>query len=72
MHQIHARVGLLPIIIFVLGHKTWGFGHLLFVFFAGGLLTFTYALKRNLALVIIAHFKVDVIALVVLPVLLEG
>ena len=62
--------GLVPLIIFTLAHLTWGVGHLAFVFIAGGLFTLLYAKKRNLALVIIAHFIVDVIALVVLPRLL--
>ena len=62
--------GCIPLILFVLGHLAWGPGHLLFVFFAGGLLTLTYAVKRNLVLVILAHFTADVIALVLLPMLL--
>jgi len=62
--------GLLPLIIFTLAHLAWGAGHLIFVFFAGGLFTILYALKRNLALVIIAHFTVDIIALIILPKLL--
>ncbi len=51
----------------MLVHLSWGIGHLLFVFVGGGLLTFMYASKRNLALNIIAHFSVDLIAIVVLP-----
>lgn len=62
--------GFLPLIIFTLAHLAWGFGHLIFVFFAGGLFTLLYALKRNLVLLIIAHFTVDIIALIVLPMLL--
>ena len=62
--------GLLPLMTFVLAHLAWGIGHLLFVFFAGGLLTIMYAVKRNLALVIIAHLTVDIIALILLPLLL--
>jgi membrane protease YdiL (CAAX protease family) len=62
--------GLVPLIMFMLIHLTWGIGHLLFIFIAGGLLTLMYVSKRNLALNIIAHFTVDVIALLVLPMLL--
>lgn len=62
--------GLVPLIMFMLVHLSWGIGHLLFVFIAGGLLTLMYISKRNLALNIIAHFTVDVIALAVLPMML--
>jgi membrane protease YdiL (CAAX protease family) len=62
--------GLVPLIMFMLIHLTWGIGHLLFIFIAGGLLTLMYVSKRNLGLNIIAHFTVDVIALLVLPLLL--
>jgi membrane protease YdiL (CAAX protease family) len=62
--------GLVPLIMFMLIHLTWGIGHLLFIFIAGGLLTLMYLSKRNLGLNIIAHFTVDVIALLVLPLLL--
>jgi membrane protease YdiL (CAAX protease family) len=62
--------GLVPLIMFVLVHLAWGVGHLLFVFIAGGLLTLMYVSKRNLGLNIIAHFTVDVIALLVLPMML--
>ena len=62
--------GILPLIIFTLAHLAWGAGHLIFVFFAGGLFTILYAVKRNLVLVIIAHFTVDIIALIILPKLL--
>ncbi len=62
--------GLVPLIIFMLVHLTWGIGHLLFIFIGGGLLTLMYVSKRNLALNIIAHFTVDVIALLVLPMML--
>jgi len=62
--------GLVPLIMFMLIHLSWGVGHLLFIFIAGGLLTLMYVSKRNLALNIIAHFTVDVIALVVLPMML--
>ena len=64
--------GLVPLIIFMLAHLAWGLGHLVFVFFAGGLFTILYATQRNLALIIIAHFTVDIIALIVLPVLLNS
>lgn len=62
--------GLVPLIMFMLVHLSWGVGHLLFVFIAGGLLTLIYVTKRNLVLNIIAHFTVDVIALAVLPLML--
>lgn len=62
--------GLVPLIMFMLVHLSWGIGHLLFIFVAGGLLTIMYVSKRNLALNIIAHFTVDVIALAVLPMML--
>ena len=62
--------GLVPLIMFMLVHLSWGIGHLLFIFIAGGLLTLMYVSKRNLALNIIAHFTVDVIALAVLPIML--
>ena len=62
--------GLVPLIMFMLVHLSWGIGHLLFIFVAGGLLTLMYVSKRNLALNIIAHFTVDVIALLVLPMML--
>ena len=62
--------GLVPLIMFMLVHLTWGIGHLLFIFIAGGLLTLMYVSKRNLAVNIIAHFTVDVIALAVLPMML--
>jgi membrane protease YdiL (CAAX protease family) len=62
--------GLVPLIMFMLVHLAWGVGHLLFIFIAGGLLTLMYVSKRNLGLNIIAHFTVDVIAILVLPLLL--
>jgi len=58
---------IVPLIMFMLVHLTWGIGHLLFIFIAGGLLTLMYVSKRNLALNVIAHFTVDVFALAVLP-----
>ena len=61
---------LVPVIIFTLAHLSWGIGHLVFVFIAGGLFMLVYILKRNLALIIIAHFITDVIALLILPMLL--
>ena len=63
--------GLVPVIIFTLVHLNWGVGHLLFVFVVGGLFTIIYSIKRNLALVIIAHLTVDIITVVVLPILLS-
>lgn len=63
--------GLVPLVAFTLAHLAWGVGHLVFVFIAGGLFTIVYAAKRNLVLNIIAHFTVDIIALLVLPMLLD-
>ena len=62
--------GIVPVILFTLVHLSWGVGHLIFVFIAGGLFMLTYISKRNLPLVIIAHFVTDVIALLVLPMML--
>ena len=63
---------LVPVIIFMLMHLSWGIGHLVFVFFAGGLFMLVYISKRNLGLVMIAHFVTDVIAMLVLPMMLEA
>jgi len=63
---------LVPVIIFMLAHLSWGVGHLVFVFFAGGLFMLVYISKRNLGLVMIAHFVTDVIAMLVLPMMLEA
>lgn len=63
--------GLLPLIVFTLAHISWGAGHLVFVFIAGGLFTIIYSATRNLALVIIAHFVTDILAIVILPLLLK-
>ncbi|WP_445386435.1 CPBP family intramembrane glutamic endopeptidase [Robiginitalea sp. IMCC44478] len=64
--------GLIPVLIFTLVHYSWGIGHLVFVFFAGSIFMLVYISKRNLPLVIIAHFVTDVIALLVLPLLLQA
>ncbi|HEY5690909.1 MAG TPA: CPBP family intramembrane glutamic endopeptidase, partial [Cyclobacteriaceae bacterium] len=63
---------LIPVIIFMLMHLSWGIGHLIFVFFAGGLFMLVYISKRNLGLVMIAHFVTDVLAMLVLPMMLEA
>lgn len=63
---------LVPVIIFMLVHLSWGIGHLVFVFFAGGLFMLVYISKRNLGLVMIAHFVTDVIAMLVLPMMLKA
>jgi membrane protease YdiL (CAAX protease family) len=63
---------LVPVIIFTLVHMSWGVGHLLFVFVAGGLFMLVYISKRNLGMIMIAHFITDVIALLVLPLLLRS
>ena len=60
---------ILPLIVFTLAHISWGVGHLVFVFIAGGLFAIIYSVTRNLALVIIAHFVTDIVAIVVLPLL---
>ena len=64
--------GLIPVLIFTLVHYSWGIGHLVFVFFAGSIFMLVYISKRNLGLIIIAHFITDVIALLVLPLLLNS
>ena len=61
--------GLVPLSVFVLAHLSWGVGHLIFVFIAGGLFTILYAAKRNLVLNIIAHFTVDVFVIILIPIL---
>lgn len=63
---------LVPVVIFMLAHLSWGVGHLLFIFFAGGLFMLVYILKKNLGLLIVAHFTTDVFALLVLPMMLEA
>jgi len=63
---------LVPVIIFMLAHLSWGIGHLIFVFFAGGLFMLIYISKRNLGLVMIAHFIIDFITILVLPMMLEA
>ena len=62
--------GIVPVILFTLIHLSWGVGHLIFVFVAGGLFMLAYVSQRNLPMVIIAHFVTDAIALLVLPVML--
>ena len=64
--------GLIPVLIFTLVHYSWGAGHLVFVFFASSIFMLVYILKRNLGLIIIAHFITDIIALLVLPMLLDS
>ena len=61
---------LLPLIVFTLVHLAWGVGHLLFVFLVGGLFASIYAAKRSLALLFVAHFTVDILAVLVLPLML--
>ena len=63
---------LVPVLLFTLVHLSWGVGHLLFVFVAGGIFMLMYIWKRNLPMIIIAHFVTDVIALLVLPLMLES
>jgi len=60
---------LVPVLLFMLAHLSWGVGHLIFVFFAGGLFMLLYVAKKNLSLLMIAHFTTDVLALLVLPML---
>ena len=62
---------LIPVILFTLIHLSWGVGHLVFVFIAAGIFMLMYISKRNLALIIIAHFVTDVLALLVLPMMLS-
>ena len=63
---------LVPVLLFTLIHLSWGVGHLLFVFVAGGIFMLMYIWKRNLPMIMIAHFVTDVIALLVLPLMLES
>ncbi len=63
---------LVPVIIFALAHLPWGFGHIIFVFFAGGSFMLVYLARRDLGLIMIAHFTTDVLALLLLPMLLEA
>ena len=63
--------GIIPVILFTLVHLEWGVGHLFFVFIVGGLFMLVYIMKRNLTMVIVAHFVTDVLALVVLPLLIK-
>jgi membrane protease YdiL (CAAX protease family) len=60
---------LIPIILFTLVHLPWGAGHLVFVFFVSTLFMLVYISKRNLGLIMIAHFTTDVLVLLVLPML---
>jgi len=64
--------GLVPVILFTLVHLSWGVGHLAFVFIVGGIFMLVYISKRNLPMIIIAHFTTDVITLLVLPMMLES
>ncbi len=64
--------GFFPLIIFVLLHLSWGVGHLLFVFIVGGLFTLIYFRMRNVVFNVIAHFTVDVVVMIVLPMMVEG
>ncbi len=63
---------LLPVVVFMLAHLSWGMGHLVFVLVAGGLFMLLYVSKRNLGLLMVAHFTTDVLALLVLPMLVEA
>ena len=63
---------IIPVLIFMLAHLEWGVGHLIFVFFAGALFMILYISKRNLGLLMIIHFTTDVLALLVLPMLVEA
>lgn len=58
-----------PLIIFSLGHFRQGPGGILISFVAGGILTATYLWKKDLLANIIAHFMVDFIPNVALPLL---
>ncbi len=64
--------GLVPVILFMLVHLSWGVGHLVFVFFAAGLFMLVYISKRNLPLLMIAHLTTDVITVILLPLLLAS
>lgn len=58
-----------PLIIFSVGHFRQGPGGILISFVAGGILTATYLWKKDLLANIIAHFTVDFIPNVALPLL---
>jgi len=58
-----------PLIIFSLGHFRQGPGGILISFVAGGILTATYLWKKDLLANMIAHFLVDFIPNVALPLL---
>lgn len=59
----------IPLIIFSIGHFRQGPGGILISFVAGGILTATYLWKRDLLANIIAHFLIDFIPNVLLPLL---
>lgn len=63
---------LLPVLMFTLVHLNWGVGHLFFVFIGGMLFMSMYMAKRNLGMIIIAHFTTDVFALLVIPLMVAG
>lgn len=58
-----------PLIIFSLGHFRQGPGGILISFVAGGILTATYLWKKDLLANMVAHFTVDFIPNVALPLL---
>lgn len=63
---------LVPVVLFTLIHLSWGAGHLIFVFVAGGIFMLVYIWMRNLPMIMIAHFVTDVLALLVLPLMVES
>ncbi|MBC5992000.1 CPBP family intramembrane glutamic endopeptidase [Pontibacter cellulosilyticus] len=65
-----AVAAIVPLLVFIITHLSWGLGHLIFVTAAGGLITLLYLWKRNLWINIIAHFLVDFIAFMMIPLLL--
>lgn len=58
---------LLPLLLFILSHLSWGMSHLIFVAVAGSLLTLLYLWKRNVWLNIACHFTVDILLFLIMP-----
>jgi len=59
----------IPLLIFAGGHFSQGFAGILITFVIGAIATAIYLWKRNLLILIIAHFMVDFIPNVLLPLL---
>ena len=59
----------IPLVIFSIGHFRQGPGGILISFVAGGILTATFLWKKDLLANIIAHFLIDFIPNVLVPLL---